>query len=237
MSMEAPTSPTTLTPASAPCAEAAAPPPSAIRAALRTAAILLAFVSVFTALLSGVYLLASPIIKESSGSAKILRLAHEILPPSAYDNALLKDTVEIPATSALGQNEPTLAYRARKDGQPVALVLQAAAPDGYAGRIHLLLVVAPDGALFGVRVVQHRETPGLGDYIDPKKDRNKKRPWIGQFAGANPVTESEGDWRVKKDGGRFDAMAGATVSPRAVVKAVRQAALYVARNRETLFKP
>ena len=87
-----------------------------------------------------------------------------------------------------------------------------------------------------MRVLQHRETPGLGDYIDPKKDKNKKRPWIGQFTNANPAAESERNWRVKKDGGRFDAMAGATVSPRAVIKAVRKAALYVAANHEALFK-
>ena len=211
-------------------------PSSALKTALHTSTILLVFVSVFTTLLSGVYTLAHPIIKESSGSAKIMRLAHETLPTSAYDNTLLKDTVEIPATSALGQNEASIAYRARKDGKPVALILQASAPDGYAGRIHLLLVVAPDGRLFGVRVLQHRETPGLGDYIDPRKDKNKKRPWIGQFTNANPAAESERDWRVKKDGGRFDAMAGATVSPRAVIKAVRKAALYVAANHEALFK-
>ena len=205
--------------------------PDALKTAFRTSAILLAFVVVFTALLSGAYLLASPIIKEASENAKITRLVNEIIPPSAYDNALLKDTVEIPASSALGQNEASIAYRARKDGKSVALIIEASAPDGYAGRIHLILAVAPDGTLFGVRVVRHRETPGLGDYIDPKKDKNKSRPWIGQFVGANPVTENERAWNVKKDGGRFDAMAGATVTPRAVVKAVKGGMLFFSEHK------
>ena len=209
--------------------------PDALKTAFRTSAILLAFVVVFTALLSGAYLSSLPTIEAAAAEEK-MRLIDEIIPRSAYDNALLKDEIGIDATPALGQNTASVAYRARKGGKPVALVLEAVAPDGYAGAIRLLLAVAPDGALLGVRVVRHKETPGLGDYIDPKKDKNKSRPWIDQFVGANPATEEAREWKVKKDGGRFDAMAGATVTPRAVIKAVHKAALYVAENREALFK-
>ena len=67
------------------------------------------------------------------------------------------------------------------------------------------------------------------------KDKNKERPWISQFDGLRPSTIDEREWKVKKDGGRFDSMAGATVTPRAVIKAVRKAAMYVAENRERLF--
>jgi electron transport complex protein RnfG len=115
------------------------------------------------------------------------------------------------------------------------VVLEAIAPDGYAGKIRLLIALDADGALLGVRVTQHKETPGLGDYIEPKKDKNKERPWITQFNGLKPAATEEREWKVKKDGGRFDSVAGATVTPRAVIKAVRKAAVYVAENRETLF--
>ena len=78
-----------------------------------------------------------------------------------------------------------------------------------------------DGSLSGVRVTGHRETPGLGDYIDPKKDKNKARPWITQFTDMSLATVVDKDWKVKKDGGRIDHYAGATVTPRAVSKAVK----------------
>ena len=114
-------------------------------------------------------------------------------------------------------------------------MLEAVAPDGYSGKIRLLIALGADGELLGVRVTQHKETPGLGDYIEPKKDKNKERPWITQFNGLTPTSAGEREWKVKKDGGRFDSMAGATVTPRAVIKAVRKAALYVAENREQFF--
>ena len=98
-----------------------------------------------------------------------------------------------------------------------------------------LLAVSNEGQLLTLRVTQHKETPGLGDYIEPKKDKNKARPWITQFDGTNPATGTEREWKVKKDGGHFDSMAGATVTPRAVIKAVRKAILHVVANREALF--
>jgi electron transport complex protein RnfG len=115
------------------------------------------------------------------------------------------------------------------------VVFEAVAADGYSGRIRLLLAVAADGTLLGVRVTQHKETPGLGDYIEPRKDRNKERPWIRQFDGLSLATVGEREWRVRKDGGRFDSLAGATVTPRAVIKAVHRALQYVAENRQRLF--
>ena len=120
-------------------------------------------------------------------------------------------------------------------GRPSALVVEAVAPDGYAGKIRLLIAVAADGTLLGVRVTQHKETPGLGDYIEPRKDKNKQRPWITQFDGLSLATVAEQEWRVRKDGGRFDSVAGATITPRAVIRAVRKALQYVAENRQQLF--
>lgn len=213
---------------------AVVPEPTAAKMAVRTAIILVLFVVVFTGLLSSVYFWTLPTIKAAASEEK-MKLIDEVLPRSHYDNALLEDTIEIAPTQALGLDEKTTAYRARKDGKPFALVLEAVAPDGYAGKIRLLIAVGANGALLGVRVTQHKETPGLGDYIEPKKDKNKARPWITQFDGLNPEALDAREWKVKKDGGRFDSVAGATVTPRAVIKAVGKASAYVAENRERLF--
>ena len=211
-----------------------AKPITAPRMAARTAVILFIFVGTFTALLSGVYLWTRPSIEAAAAEEK-MKLIDEVLPRSRYDNALLKDFFNLPPTPALDLDEPSAIYRARRNGKIEALVLEAVAPDGYAGKIRLLVALGADGTVIGVRVIAHRETPGLGDYIEPKKDRNKDRPWIAQFNGLNPSAMEEREWKVRKDGGRFDSVAGATVTPRAVVKAVRKAALYVKENRERLF--
>ena len=209
-------------------------PPTATKMAVRTAIILFLFVVTFTGLLSGAYLWTLPTI-EAAASEEKMKLINEVLPNSAYDNDLLKDAVPIEPTPALGQDGASTAYVARKGGNPSALVLEAVAPDGYAGKIRLLIALDTEGALLGVRVTRHKETPGLGDYIEPKKDKNKERPWITQFDGLKPAATEAREWKVKKDGGRFDSVAGATVTPRAIIKAVRKAAVYVAENRETLF--
>jgi len=202
--------------------------------AARTAVILFIFVAIFTALLSGAYLWTRPSIEAAAADEK-MKLIDEVLPRSLYDNALLKDFIRLPPTPALGLDESSAIYRARRGGKIEALVLETVAPDGYAGKIRLLVALGADGTLIGVRAIAHRETPGLGDYIEPKKDRNKDRPWITQFNGLNPAATEEREWKVRKDGGRFDSVAGATVTPRAVIKAVRKAALYVEENREQLF--
>ena len=211
-------------------------PISAPKMAIRTAVILLVFVVIFTGLLSGAYLWTLPTVQAAATEEK-MRLIDEVLPRSGYDNDLLADAITLPATPALGQDDISTAYRARKDGKANALVLEVVAPDGYAGKIRLLVAIRPDGTLLGVRATQHKETPGLGDYIEPKKDKNKTRPWITQFNDLKPAQIEEREWKVKKDGGRFDSMAGATVTPRAVIKAVRKAAVYVAENGDSLFAP
>ena len=209
-------------------------PLTAPRMAVRTAIILFLFVSIFTGFLSGAYLWTLPTIKAVEAEEK-MKLISEVLPHSHYDNDLLKDSVQIAPTDALGLDEDSTAYRASKNGKPSAVVLEVVAPDGYAGKIRMLIALNADGVVLGVRVTQHKETPGLGDYIEPKKDKNKDRPWITQFNNLTPASIDERQWKVKKDGGRFDSVAGATVSPRAVIKAVRNAAVYVAANHEQFF--
>lgn len=210
--------------------------PGASEMAVRTAATLLVFVIVFTALLASAYHWSRPYIIASANEEK-LALIGEVLPRTRYDNDLLGDRLLLPPTAALGTAEETPIYRARVSGAPSALVLEAVAPDGYSGKIRLLLAIGAEGSLLGVRVIAHKETPGLGDYIEPRKDKNKQRPWIRQFEGRSLQQPLERGWKVKKDGGDFDANTGATVTPRAIVKAVHKALKYVAEHQDRLFAP
>ena len=212
----------------------AARQPNARDMAIRTAAILFIFVVIFTGFLAGAYQWTRPAILASAAEEK-MALIGEVLPRSHYDNDPLKDTLEVPPSAALGTTDPLTIYRARKSGQAVAVVLEAIAPDGYSGRIRLLLAVTHEGKLTGVRVLSHKETPGLGDYIEPRKDKNKQRPWITQFDGRSLNEPGIAGWKVKKDGGVFDANTGATVTPRAIVKAIHKALQFVDSQRDTLF--
>jgi len=216
---------------------AAPPPPSlpepgAWRISARTAAILLVFTIVFTALMAGAYRLTRPAIEATRQEAK-LRLVAEVLSPHEYDNDLLADAVILPPTPELGLAAPSTLYRARRADKPVALVFEAAAPDGYAGQIGLLLAVRADGRLAALRVTNHKETPGLGDYIDLKKDKNKSAPWIAQFDEREFADATR--WRVKKDGGAFDQRAGATISARAVVNSSGRAVQWLLPRAAALY--
>jgi len=202
--------------------------------ALRTAAILFVFVIIFTGMLSAAYLWTKPAIEASAAEEK-MKLVDEVLPRGEYDNALLQDTVSLPPTAELGLSDPSTLYRARRGGQPAALVFEAVAPDGYAGKIRLIVAVRADGKVAGVRVTQHKETPGLGDYIEPRKDKNKAHPWITQFNDLALAEVNAHEWKVRKDGGRIDYHAGATVTPRAVTKAVLKAVQWADANRDSLF--
>lgn len=202
--------------------------------AVRTAVILFVFVIVFTGVLAGAYLWTKPALEASAAEEK-MKLVNEVLPPGSYDNDLLADAITLAAEPLLGIDDSSQLYRARRQGAPVAAVFEAVAPDGYSGRIRLLIAAAHDGRILGVRVIQHKETPGLGDYIEPKKDKNKERPWISQFTGLSYQSLAAPAWRVKKDGGHFDYLAGATVTPRAIVKAVAKAARFAADRRALIY--
>lgn len=208
---------------------------SITRISSRTAVILMIYTIAFTALMALTYFATKPAI-DASALAEKLALIGEVLPKDAYDNDLLADFIDMPPEKMLNLDDATKLYRARKDGQPVALVLEATAPDGYSGRINLILAVAADGRLLAQRVTLHKETPGLGDYIDPKKDKNKSQPWITQFNGVGVGTVLDGSWKVKKDGGRFDQHAGATISARAVTNASGRALLWAHERSQALFE-
>ncbi|MFT5220902.1 MAG: electron transport complex protein RnfG, partial [Gammaproteobacteria bacterium] len=155
-----------------------------------------------------------------------------LLPAEQFDNDIANDTRHLPAAPLLGTEERSIVYRARRQGQPVAAIFNSIAPDGYSGRIHLLVGVYIDGSVAGVRVVKHAETPGLGDAIEVKKS-----PWITLFDGRSLLNPQLPGWGVKRDGGAYDQFTGATITPRAVVAAVKNTLLYYQHNADTLFKP
>lgn len=159
-----------------------------------------------------------------------LRALNEIIVPSRYDNALFDDTIKLRDPDLLGTDEALTAYRARSNGQPEAAILTVIAPDGYSGPIRLLVGINYDGTLAGVRVAEHNETPGLGDKIELKHST-----WIKQFEGQSLQQPPAAQWDVRSKGGAFDKLTGATITPRAVIKAVRNALLYFDANRELVF--
>lgn len=199
-----------------------------IKASSRTASILFAFALLGTAVLAFVFSLTHDIIDRNVELAK-LELIGETLPKSMYDNDLIKDAIKLPPEKLLGTDEPTLAYRAKLKGQFSAVVLDVVAPDGYSGKIKLLVAIRANGEVIGVRVVSHKETPGLGDYIEIVKS-----PWIKHFDGTTLGRDEDSKWRVKKDGGQFDYVTGATITPRAIVKAVYRSLLYFNENQTEL---
>lgn len=162
--------------------------------------------------------------------AVLLANLQALIPADSFDNDLLTDTVTA-ADPTLGTDRPVTLYRARKNGRPVAAVLSPVAPDGYNGAIRLLVAIRADGTLAGARVLAHRETPGLGDPIDLAKSG-----WLLGFAGRSLDDPPENRWTVKRDGGDFDQFTGATITPRAVVKAVYRTLVFFRSNRERLFE-
>ena len=194
-----------------------------------TAAIMVVFTIVFTVVLVSTFFSTRAPIAESERQAK-LELFQQVLPASLHDNDLLKDAIAIPAGGELGNRTETRAYRARLNGQPSAVILESNAPDGYSGDIKLLIGLRMDGTITGVRVLAHKETPGLGDYIETAHGN-----WILNFDGQSLAKTADAQWKVKKDGGTFDYMAGATITPRAVVKAVHKTLQYFAAHRDELF--
>lgn len=187
------------------------------------------FIGIAVAILVGVRQWVEPKI-EAAHQAELLASLTELLPPDSYDNDLLHDTSTITAPNLLGTGKPVTLYRARKQGKPVAVLFEAVAPDGYSGPIRLLIGIRADGHLLGVRVLEHRETPGLGDKIE-----KSKTDWVDSFVGRQLTPTNESQWAVKKDGGMFDQFTGATITPRAVVKAVKKALIFFNRNREKLW--
>lgn len=160
-----------------------------------------------------------------------MRALNEIVPHERHDNDLLQDSFTIADRTLLQLSTPATAWRARRQGVVTAVILPAVTLDGYSGRIDLLVGIHASGELAGVRIVDHRETPGLGDKFEVAKG-----DWIFSFNGKSLSVPAPGGWAVRKDGGEFDQFVGATITPRAVVRAVHNALLYFEQHRTELLQ-
>ena len=204
--------------------------PEISRSMLKNAAVLGLFAIATVGMVAAIQQGTAPRIAAAEREAQVQALA-QILPAGSYDNHLL-DNSRLVQDELLGNRTPAPAYLATLAGQPSAVILQVTAPDGYSGSIRLLVGILADGRLAGVRALHHRETPGLGDKIELVKSR-----WILGFDGKSLTQPDEAGWAVKKDGGQFDQFAGATITPRAVVKAVHKALQYFDKHKAELLNP
>lgn len=148
-------------------------------------------------------------------------LFDQVVPPESYNNNIQAECFLV-RDPVLGNSSPHHLYLARKNGRPSAAVLETSAPDGYSGVIQILVGADFNGTVLGTRVIEHHETPGLGDKIELRITN-----WITLFSGKKIEGLTDKNWAVKKDGGMFDQFTGATITPRAVVNAVRRTALYM----------
>ena len=193
--------------------------------------LLLAGFAALTALLvAGTYLGTRDRIRDAERAAEEKALL-QIMPRALHDNSMLDDRLPLPAGDPLLHlPEERALYIARRDGVAQAVLVPAVAPDGYSGNIELLVGVNRDGSVAGVRVLRHRETPGLGDAVD-----HRKSDWVERFHGRSLDDPAPARWTVRKDGGAFDQFTGATITPRAVVRATARVLEYVEANHARIF--
>jgi electron transport complex protein RnfG len=181
-----------------------------------------------TAVVAGTFLGTQSTIKDNIRKAEEKALL-DIIPKERHNNSMLDDAQDVDDQTLLGLRETKKLYIAKQNGSAVAVIVPATARDGYTGDIDVIVGINIDGSVAGVRVLSHRETPGLGDNVEVKKS-----DWVFSFNGkslANPATSG---WQVKKDGGVFDQFTGATITPRAVVTAVHRALQYFEQHREKI---
>lgn len=182
-----------------------------------------------TGLVAAVNWHSKPYIAENERQ-ELLRSLSAVIPTDSYSSDILQGSIEVVDKEFLGSDKATTVYRARHAGQPVAAALTVVAPNGYTGPIVLLVGINYAGKITGVRVVKHRETPGLGDGIEIQRS-----DWIESFTGKSRNNPGDSRWKVKRDGGDFDQLTGATITPRAVVGAVHKALQYFEQHRQQIF--
>lgn len=178
--------------------------------------------ALFAALATGLTAVVNALTKDTIEQQAIAQqklLFDQVISSDMYDNNIQASCVST-KDSPLGKGERHI-YVARKGREPVAVVMEATAPDGYSGAIQLLVAADFNGKVLGSRVTEHHETPGLGDKIETRLS-----DWITHFSGKTIQGSDDPSWAVKKDGGQFDQFTGATITPRAVVNAVKRAGLF-----------
>ncbi len=153
-----------------------------------------------------------------------------VLAGVSFDSGIIDSQLTFPSPNALPGAGDAIIYRVYSAGAPAAALFVVSAREGYSGPIKLLVGVDADGAVTGVHVLEHRETPGLGDQVETGKS-----DWATQFRGRSLGDPVSAGWAVRRDGGEFDQLTGATITPRAIVKAVRETLEYYAENRILVF--
>lgn len=177
---------------------------------------------------------------EAQARLQLLNTLHSIIEPSRYNNDITQDCVSLSSpllggsknssqSSTKDKNTNQTAYIARNNTKPIAIAITSTAHDGYNGNIELIVAINMDDSISGVRVLTHQETPGLGDKVELRKS-----DWIHSFNGKKLLSEKDSRWGVAKDGGMFDQFTGATITPRATVKAVRKTLLFFKNNKNSL---
>lgn len=194
-----------------------------------SALILAGLAAVCTAMVAVTHSATAPRIAANE-QAYLERSLQPVLQGIDYDGKLSESTMIITLPHKLPGNEDVPVYRVYASGQPVAALFVVRAMDGFSGPIRLLVGVDSAGVVTGVRVLEHRETPGLGDLID-----SDKSDWILQFTGKSLVSPDAPLWAIKRDGGEFDQFTGASITPRAVINAIKETLAYFGDNREYVF--
>ncbi|MCL9782604.1 electron transport complex subunit RsxG [Vibrio sp. S4M6] len=165
---------------------------------------------------------------EHQEQAQLMSILNQVLPQDLHDNLLYKSCTLV-TNPALGTKSAMPAYVGTLKGKPSAIAIESIAPDGYNGAIKIIVGVKQDGTVLGVRVLSQHETPGLGDKIELRISN-----WILEFTGKKITPQNLSTWKVKKDGGQFDQFTGATITPRAVVKAIRKTVLFIDQHRQDI---
>lgn len=199
------------------------------RGVLANSLTLAAIAAVCTAMVAVTYQLTRDRI-EDNRTAWLERSLQPALAGLFFDSGVTESMLVIPAPHELPGNEPAIVYRVYAEDAPVAALFVVSARDGYAGPIRLLIGISMDGTVTGVRVLEHRETPGLGDRVETEKS-----DWVLQFDGRSLTDPMPSRWSIKGDGGQFDQLTGASVTPRAIVKAIKQTLDYFSANQDAVF--
>jgi electron transport complex protein RnfG len=185
---------------------------------------------VASAVIATTYLNTKEQIIQQQRLAKQQALA-QIITSDQHDNDLLDDSFILQDVDFLGLQQPAEAYRVRLEDKVVAIILPVTTAQGYGGAMQMIVGINRNGQLAGVRVLTHNETPGLGDKIDARKS-----DWITGFKHRSLTNPKPEKWQVAKDGGEFDQFTGATITPRAVVRAVYRSLQYFTENRSHLLE-
>lgn len=196
---------------------------------LRTSATLAGVAAVCTTLVAGTWYLTRQQIRDNE-QAFLEQSLRPVLPDLEFHDGIYESRIVLAPPHGLPGQEPAVIYRVYDGSEPLAALFAVTARDGYSGPIRILVGVRYNGVLSGVRILSHRETPGLGDRIV-----STRSDWVEQFPGKSLGAPPVEDWALETDGGEFDQLTGASVTPRAVLRAIRETLLYFAEHRDALF--